>query len=48
MLKRKKVYEPNMENHALYNKYFELYKKSYQALSSAGIYEDLVKTALNK
>ncbi|SDY43566.1 FGGY-family carbohydrate kinase [Eubacterium barkeri] len=40
------TYEPNMENHALYNQYFDVYKDAYQALAKAGVYERLVKLAL--
>lgn len=47
MLKRKKVYEPNLKNTVVYEKYFKVYKEAYQALSQAGIYEKLVKLALN-
>lgn len=47
MLKRKKVYEPNLKNTVVYEKYFKAYKEAYQALSQAGIYEKLVKLALN-
>lgn len=48
MLKKKKVYEPNMENHERYNQYFKVFKKAYKALSDNNVYEDLVKLALNK
>lgn len=46
MLRRKEVYNPNMKNHEIYNKYFEIYKDAYKALSGAKIYERLVKLAL--
>ncbi len=46
MLKKKDTYEPNMKNHEIYNKYFEIYKDAYKALAGADIYERLVKLAL--
>lgn len=46
MLHKKDIYEPNMKNHELYNKYFQIYKDAYKALSDANVYERLVKLAL--
>ena len=46
MLRKKEVYNPNMKNHELYNRYFQIYKDAYKALSDANIYERLVKLAL--
>ena len=38
MLRKKEVYNPNMKNHELYNRYFQIYKDAYKALSDANIY----------
>ncbi|MBO1701377.1 FGGY-family carbohydrate kinase [Eubacterium callanderi] len=46
MVKIVAVCEPDMQRHALYNEYFEIYKDAYQALRKADVYERLVKLAL--
>ena len=46
MVKIVSYYEPNMENHKIYNEYYSVYKDAYQALAKAGVYERLVKLAL--
>ena len=40
------VCEPDMQRHALYNEYFEIYKDASQALRKADVYERLVKLCL--
>ncbi len=46
MVKIVSICQPDMERHALYTTYFEIYKEAYQALRQANVYERLVKLAL--
>jgi len=46
MVKIASYCEPNMHNHEIYSQYFSVYKDAYQALAKAGVYERLVKLAL--
>lgn len=41
-------YEPDMAIHDRYNRYFTVYKDAYRALADAGVYERLVKLALEE